>query len=199
LILLEYSNNNYIVKLILKNIGVLLLNKRLLYKKAYAILNNVSPLKFDCGVLCNGACCKGEKNTGMYLYPGEEIMYESNPGLLKISKINFSDEYAKDILHAVCNGKCERSFRPLACRIFPLVPYISADGSLTIREDLRAFNLCPLIGQSKNQSFNMLFQRKVVNAFRLLINDEDIKLFIKYISSEINLYEKITGTNQFII
>lgn len=59
------------------------------------LLNDITPLKFDCGVLCNKACCKGDKNTGMYLYPGEELMYMSSLGPLNISEINPSEEYDK--------------------------------------------------------------------------------------------------------
>ena len=36
------------------------MNKKILYKKAYRILENSTPLKFDCGTLCDKKCCSGD-------------------------------------------------------------------------------------------------------------------------------------------
>ena len=50
--------------------------------RARAILEDVTPLKTDCGLTCTGACCRpmeGEM-TGMLLFPGEESYYESREG-----------------------------------------------------------------------------------------------------------------------
>ncbi len=43
-----------------------------LQEKAFDILGELTPLKADCGRLCGGACCKGDAQTGMRLFPFEE-------------------------------------------------------------------------------------------------------------------------------
>lgn len=43
-----------------------------LYKKAKNIMQDKTPLKKDCGQLCGKACCKGDTETGMLLFPFEE-------------------------------------------------------------------------------------------------------------------------------
>ena len=47
-------------------------DKERLYKKAKRIIGDKTPLKKDCGLICGGACCKGDSKTGMLLFPGEE-------------------------------------------------------------------------------------------------------------------------------
>ena len=47
-------------------------DKIYLIKKAYELLDRVTPLTYDCGKLCGGRCCKGDGNTGMWLFPYEE-------------------------------------------------------------------------------------------------------------------------------
>ena len=39
--------------------------------KCYKILENETPLNFDCGKICKNKCCKGDENTGMLLFPGQ--------------------------------------------------------------------------------------------------------------------------------
>ena len=43
---------------------------------ARELLENLTPLKTDCGRLCQAACCQGDENTGMLLFPEEETLYE---------------------------------------------------------------------------------------------------------------------------
>ena len=113
------------------------------YSYIYRITENVTPLQIDCGQLCGGSCCKGDDETGMYLFPGERVMYEPVPDWAKIQKsglvlagekVDFFD----------CNGKCNRTLRPLACRIFPLFPYIDIGGELHMIMDPRGKGICPL-------------------------------------------------------
>ena len=43
------------------------------YRKVYAQIGDLTPIKADCGKLCDGACCAvTEEITGMYLFPFEE-------------------------------------------------------------------------------------------------------------------------------
>ena len=45
-------------------------------RAARNLLETLTPLKTDCGRLCQGACCQGDEQTGMLLFPGEEAFYE---------------------------------------------------------------------------------------------------------------------------
>ena len=36
---------------------------RKMYEKIFKLLGDLTPLKADCGLLCEGACCKGDENT----------------------------------------------------------------------------------------------------------------------------------------
>lgn len=42
---------------------------------ARAALSDLTPLLTDCGRLCGFACCKGDEQTGMLLFPGEEALF----------------------------------------------------------------------------------------------------------------------------
>ena len=44
-------------------------------KAARELLKDLTPLKTDCGRLCQGACCQGDEGTGMLLFPGEDALY----------------------------------------------------------------------------------------------------------------------------
>ncbi len=105
-----------------------------------SLLEEVTPLRRDCGALCGAACCsslEGEE-TGMLLFPGEEEACGDEPGF-RIT------EGAGGKL-CICSGRCERSRRPLACRLFPALPVIR-DGGIRVEMDLRARAVCPLARQ----------------------------------------------------
>ena len=171
------------------------MNKRLLYKKAYRILHNSTPLKLDCGVLCNKACCKGDEETGMYLFPGEEVMYEAVPQLLSIKQTTQRYGSNVPVKLAVCRGDCNRMLRPLACRIFPLTPYISSEGTLSVKTDVRAKALCPIAIHSNTEDINPFFVRNVYKVFRLLIDDKNVKEFIEYLSNLQDEYSPFFDSN----
>ena len=42
---------------------------------ARGLLQSLTPLKTDCGRLCGCACCRGDEQTGMLLFPGEDALY----------------------------------------------------------------------------------------------------------------------------
>ena len=42
---------------------------------ARTLLGPLTPLQSDCGRLCGGACCQGDEQTGMLLFPGEDALY----------------------------------------------------------------------------------------------------------------------------
>ena len=85
-------------------------------RRARALLEDVTPLRTDCGLLCAHACCLPDEDGqgGVYLFPGEKpltgdwgeiVPEEILPGV------------PADML--ICRGACDRRLRPLACRIFP--------------------------------------------------------------------------------
>ena len=55
------------------------------YQEIYENLNQVSPVDFDCGVLCGSVCCgcdivpdEQQEELGIFLMPGEEAMLEGD-------------------------------------------------------------------------------------------------------------------------
>ena len=166
------------------------MHKKILYKKAYRLLKNSTPLKFDCGLICNRRCCSGDNEAGMCLYPGEESILAGHDEFLNIRKDKMRDT---DVLFAVCSNKCNRNYRPLACRIFPYAPYIDRDGRLTVIEDPRAEYLCPLLMEPFGLKIDRRFRRNVIKAFRILIMDDEIKSFISLISAVLDDYRRMLG------
>jgi hypothetical protein len=161
--------------------------KKLLYKKAYRLLERSTPLKFDCGLLCGSKCCSGDSDSGMCLFPGEEKMLEKCGGFLKIRNDRIKDT---DVLFAVCGGNCDRSFRPLACRIFPYAPYLDENGRLTVIEDPRAKYLCPLLAGLPGVRIDRIFKRSVLKVFHLLVLDEEIRNFVSTLSNVLDEYKR---------
>jgi len=96
-------------------------------------LKTLTPLKTDCGRLCAGACCQGDEQTGMLLFPGEEALYEGCTfGRVIDGEFSLGGAQAKLF---VCCGTCDRDNRPLACRLFPLFLTFKEDGSTKLRID----------------------------------------------------------------
>lgn len=162
-----------------------------LYLKAYQILNQVTPLKSDCGLLCNKACCDGgEDDLGMYLFPGEEMVL-SGLAYFRILETDILLENGSHILLANCDGKCDRKFRPLSCRIFPLTPYLTYQGVLTMDLDIRAAGICPLVNGKKSPSIHPSFIQSVRKALRLLSKDPEILDFIEKLSRILDEYAQL--------
>jgi hypothetical protein len=162
------------------------MNKKNLYKRAYRLLDNLTPLKFDCGLICNSKCCTGDNNAGMCLFPREESMFDKDGNFLTIRKEKLVNT---EVSFAVCNGSCNRKLRPLSCRIFPYVPYLKENGRLIIIEDPRAKYICPLLIKSYEFRIDKKFKRKIFNAFQLLIQDNDIKDYIRLYSGVLDEYK----------
>jgi hypothetical protein len=70
----------------------------------------------------------------MLLFPGEAVFLSGGPA------INFSacPIWAARRGLLICEGRCDRSLRPLACRIFPLAPHVDENGVVTAVPDPRA-------------------------------------------------------------
>ena len=139
-------------------------------KRARAILENVTPLKTDCGLTCQGACCRpleGEM-TGMLLFPGEEKYYEGREGY----RMTATDHGTL----LICSGRCERADRPLSCRLMPLIPLIRPDG-VKVATDLRAKTVCPLAQQGKD-ALDPDFVSAVRQVGHILAEDETQRAFL---------------------
>ncbi len=144
-----------------------------LYKKAKNIIGDKTPLKKDCGKVCDHACCKGDSKTGMLLFPGEE------------TTLNIIEK--GDTRLAVCNGKCNRKERPLSCMIFPFFPCVTNEGRIKVTLDIRGYDVCPLVKNFNDIKFDRVFLRRVREVGRLLIEDEECKIFMEQVSREIEL------------
>lgn len=152
-----------------------------IYSQAYKMLETLTAVPVDCGKLCNKACCKDnfsdpDNTAGMYLYYGEEVMLK-NRSDIKILKSDF--QYGNtNAKMAVCNGICNRHFRPLSCRIFPLIPYMKENSPLTVIIDPRAKSMCPLAKTFSPSDFNDKFFETVFYIFKFLTKEPHIKNFV---------------------
>lgn len=163
------------------------MDKLLLYKRAYGRLNGVTPLRIDCGQLCNSLCCKGDYSRGMILFPGEIRLQHKKNHVLDIKEMNGMD-------FMVCKGICVRKERPLACRIFPLLPYLDSRGSLKIIHDPRARYLCPLLWGNPGLKVSAYFRKEVYGVFRFLLKDGDIKNHVEKLTRIADEYAVFTGS-----
>ena len=143
-----------------------------LYREANRIIGNKTPLKKDCGQVCGGACCKGDSETGMLLFPFEESV--------------FTVKEKDGVRLAVCSGHCNREERPLSCRIFPFFPYITPEGKIKVIPDIRGVNICPLVSNFADVKFDKGFLYRVKKVGRLLYEDEKCRKFLSETSREID-------------
>lgn len=157
------------------------MKKEAILNTCYSLFRNITPLKIDCGKICNGKCCKGDGKTGMLLFPGEEKLIDSD---IKIYKNENGDKFA------VCDGVCNRHRRPLACRIYPLFPFITEDNGaevIDVRFDSRAD--CPLTeGDFK---LDHSFYKAVKRVGRYLLLNEETASFYRSLSAEIDDYDAL--------
>ena len=146
-----------------------------LLAKAYAVLSDVTPLRYDCGRLCGAACCAendshGEGEVcGMLLLPGEKEWLSHEPYTVLPTKEG-------ELL--VCSGTCRRDMRPFACRIFPYYPKITPKGDrfvIDLRPDPRAMGICPILWEKRNRKVRISFLRAAKKAARTLLRDEEIR------------------------
>ena len=147
------------------------------YKKLYAEVNGIigdkTPLKKDCGQVCGGACCKGDSDTGMLLFPFEDTT-------LTIKE--------KDgVRLCVCDGSCNRDERSLSCKIFPFFPYVTSEGKIKVIPDVRGINTCPLVSHFPEVKFDRGFLYRVKKVGRLLYADEDCRRILDDTRREIDL------------
>lgn len=144
---------------------------------AREILNQVTPLKRDCGRVCGARCCRSLEGdeTGMLLFPGEAEAYAGKPGW-KIRKTAQGDLL-------LCSGSCDREERPLSCRLFPLLPLIGDGGEIRVVTDRRARAVCPLAMQGKS-AMDPAFIDAVRRAGEVLAAEDEQAVFLDMLEEE---------------
>ncbi len=151
-----------------------------LIKEAIDIIGSATPLNFNCGTLCNRACCEIEGY--MMVFPGEKK-------LISNQKYTFGSidlvSYGK-IEIVTCDGTCNREYRPFSCRVYPLAPKFIND-ELFVRLDVRGRPLCPLCHKSMS-SLNKDFVDKVKKAFIHLKKDDELLRFLKAVSYHVDMF-----------
>lgn len=151
---------------------------------ARELLNHLTPLKTDCGRLCQGACCQGDEATGMLLFPGEEALYE-NCAFARVVPTGFSLGGTPAQL-LVCDGRCDRKNRPLACRLFPLFLKFREDQTPVLRMDARARAVCPLTDYGM-KALDPEFRQAARRAYDLLLEDEVCAKYLKALDEAFTL------------
>lgn len=147
---------------------------------AKELLENVTPLKFDCGKTCGAACCAADEDGqgGMVLFPGEEALYADVPDGMRLTPY---DAIMPGQTLLTCSGSCDRSMRPLSCMLFPLTPVIEEnDGreTLKIRMDPRAYAVCPLC-EGGVRGMDAQFVQCVREAARILSKCPEHRAYFK--------------------
>ena len=147
---------------------------------AYAALGDRTPLKSDCGRLCDRACCQSDETgeNGMLLFPYEEWLYRKPIDGFDHHLVK-DDSLYKGGWRLVCGGACPREARPLACRLFPLRVRLETDdqGAHTVvvpEIDPRAWLCCPLPERGGLRAMRQEFVEAVRQAGLLLIQNDDM-------------------------
>ncbi len=153
-----------------------------IWERAYAQLDELTPIQADCGELCNKRCCKGNDEDGMILFPFEKDFLTSQRFLAFSQKEGFDT--------AVCKGRCKREWRPMACRIYPFVPVFNGD-IIEIQPDPRATYVCPLVLHG-SEYIDPKFIQSVTEAFTILKKISGFSEFMKQYDAMLDGYRKFT-------
>lgn len=145
--------------------------------EARELLENVTPLKTNCGRLCGGACCEADESgeNGMLLFPFEDSFYSAPIEGFAFHLVP-DDTLFRGGKRLVCEGACPRKHRPLACRLFPLRLRLETDelGEEThaVPElDPRAWCVCPLLEQGGLRAMSDAFIEAARQAGEALIQN----------------------------
>jgi len=166
------------------------MNPQTLYTQAYRLLDTLTPLTVDCGQLCNKACCgdNGQQDAGMYLFPGEQTMLAETNMRIEQSEFRYGDD-DRAALIAICDGTCDRRYRPLACRIFPIVPYKKNGQPMRVIMDPRGRAMCPLAKTYMPDELDERFVETTAYLFRILAKNSEIAEFIEALSELVDEYD----------
>ena len=125
----------------------------------------------------------------MLLFPGEEELYRDQAGWRML------DTASGKLI--ICPGACDREKRPLACRMFPLLPVIR-NGQVRAAVDQRARGVCPLARQGL-RAMDPAFADAVREAGETLAAEEKQRRFLETLTMEQDelrqLREKLGGSH----
>ena len=159
------------------------------YRAIYRLLDRVSPLEFDCGLLCGAACCREEdmdepeEELGMSLLPGEHKIHDRRDRWLQWSTDRAEDmEYPASwkgkVYFVKCRGPehCRRELRPLQCRTFPLAPHLNGENDLLmILNEMDLPYQCPLTDPEMAAALHPHFVRATYTVWKRLLTDPLIR------------------------
>ena len=142
--------------------------------RAYEAFGDKTPQTYDCGSLCNAACCHCETDVqgGVDLLPGEEEIVKG------VDWAEIAHDEMMDAPMIMCKAFCEREKRPFLCRIFPLCPAMGKSGKWTVKMDARARALCPLSASGLN-GLDPDFVKAAVKAVRIIAEDPEGEKFLQ--------------------
>ena len=156
------------------------------YQKVYEMLDRADPVPYDCGMRCGSVCCMNDSfDTGtepyIYLFPGENEYLSSEGAAIRIKRELRKDHdlpssYGKYVYVACCSGpdSCDRRFRPIQCRSFPLWPRITESGELLLSfYDGELPYTCPLIKEKITLSEE--FVTAAYEAWEILTGDDAVR------------------------
>ncbi len=118
-------------------------------------------------------------------YPNSKSLNLYKIGLptFTISNIVIND-YTVKLLY--CKGSCNRKVRPLACRIFPLFPYVYEDNRISVKFDTRAAGTCPLLLTDLDGIYmSGVFRLMVYKTALALIDDPLISAYLIHLTKEL--------------
>lgn len=146
--------------------------------RLYGRLENITPLADDCGRLCGKKCCSPrEEGLGIYLFPGEEKLFPGGEGWYRVMEYGPGAEYFTGDrgLMISCTGMCPRERRPMACRLFPMAPYINKAGQLEIIYDRDALFICPLVRSGDVKTIDRSFLEAVRQVWEELAEEGEVR------------------------
>lgn len=126
----------------------------------------------------------------MWLFPGEEELLIQETSF-KIQPTGLKLKNGRPLQWLICAGECVRRIRPLACRLFPLTPYLNQKGILTTIIDPRSKSLCPLAQEPER--LQREFIQTANRVCRQLAREPEILEFIEILTTQIEDYRKLAG------
>ena len=170
------------------------------YRAIYRLLDRVSPVPFDCGMICGAACCTaiGEVDMGIYLLPGEEKIHDRHADWLtwhtqSTEEYDFPESWHGKVHWVRCNEPphCPREKRPIQCRSFPLLPHLTEDGELwLVWNDSDLPYCCPMI--EDETELDPDFIKATHTVWKHLIRDPLIYDLVKMDSEERGEVDPVT-------
>ena len=86
----------------------------------------------------------------------------------------------------VCDGRCDRKNRPLACRLFPLFLKFREDQTPVLRMDARARAVCPLTDYGM-KALDPEFKQAARRAYDLLLEDKVCAAYLRALDEAFTL------------